>query len=124
MASVLKYILYILHYTIHENSIIEWDHIISNDISFQLGGLRKNKKFYMTSYLVFIIIYGHIFKDFSREINVDFKKEPSYGGIKPHIIFMQFKMVFFFYFQENDSWSYHIKDVTGSYILSHRESIF
>jgi hypothetical protein len=50
-----KYILYILHYVVHEYSMIEWAHIISNDIFLQLGSLRKTRKFYMTSYLVFVI---------------------------------------------------------------------
>jgi hypothetical protein len=76
MASVPKYIVYILHHSIHENAIIDWARIISNEISFQLGSLRKTKKFYMTSYLVFVIVYCHIFEDFPRVRNVDFKKEP------------------------------------------------
>jgi hypothetical protein len=32
----------------------------------------------MTSYLVFVIVYYHIFEDFPRERNVDFKKEPTF----------------------------------------------
>jgi hypothetical protein len=31
----------------------------------------------MSSYLVFVIVYYHIFEDFPRERNIDFKKEPS-----------------------------------------------
>jgi hypothetical protein len=40
--------------------------------------MRKPKTFYMTMYLVFSIVYYHIFEDFPRERNVNFKKEPTY----------------------------------------------
>jgi len=58
--------------------MINWACIISNNISFQLGGQRKIRKFYMTSYLVFVISYCHMFEDFPRAINVDFNKEPTF----------------------------------------------
>jgi hypothetical protein len=64
MTSMLKYIVYILHFVVHEDALIDWGQIISNEISFQLGGLRKTQKFYMTSYLVYAIAYCHIFEDF------------------------------------------------------------
>jgi len=55
-----------------------WLHIPLNfdEILFQLGRLRKTKKFYTTSYLVYIIVYCHIFEDFPRATNVDFEKDP------------------------------------------------
>jgi hypothetical protein len=45
MASVPKYIVYILHFVVHEDTMIDWAQIISNEILFQLGGLRKTIKF-------------------------------------------------------------------------------
>jgi hypothetical protein len=45
MTSVPKYIVYILHFVVHEDTMIDWARIISNEISFQLGGLRKTKNF-------------------------------------------------------------------------------
>jgi hypothetical protein len=77
MTSVPKYIVYILHFVVHEDTLIDWARIISNEISFQLGGLRKTRKFYMTSYLVYVISYYHIFEDFPRERSVDSKVEPT-----------------------------------------------
>jgi len=68
--------IYILHFVVHEDALIDWGRIISNEISFQLGGLKITRKFYMTSYLIFYIAYYHIFEYLSREKNVDFKVEP------------------------------------------------
>jgi hypothetical protein len=53
MTSVPKNIIYILHFVVHEDALIDWGHLISNEISFQLGGLKRTQKFYMTSYLIF-----------------------------------------------------------------------
>jgi hypothetical protein len=71
-------VIYSLHYALHEKSIIDWGYLISNEISFQLNNLKKTRKFYMTSYLIFSIAYGHVFEDFPREKHVDFKLEPVY----------------------------------------------
>jgi hypothetical protein len=54
--------LYILHFTVHEKEIFDWEKIISQEISFQLSNFKKNKKFYMSSYLIFAITYCHVFK--------------------------------------------------------------
>jgi hypothetical protein len=78
MTFVPKYIVYILHFPMHEDSLIDWGNIISNEISFQLGGLKRNKKFYMTSYFLFSISYCHIFEDLLRERSVDSKVEPIF----------------------------------------------
>jgi hypothetical protein len=71
-------------FLVHEYSLIDWGHIISNEISFQLGGLKKTQKFYMTSYLIFSIAYCHVFEDLSRERSVDFKVNQSFPGIHPY----------------------------------------
>jgi len=76
MASMLKYIVYILHFVVHEDALIDWDKIISNEISFQLGGLRKTQKIYVTFYLVYDISYYHIFEYMPRVRSVDFKVKP------------------------------------------------
>jgi hypothetical protein len=51
-----KYVLYILHYTFHENVIFYLTHVISNEVSFRLGNFHRRKKFYMTSYLIYASI--------------------------------------------------------------------
>ena len=33
----------------------------------------------MTSYLIYVISYGHVFEDFPREKNIDFNMEPVYA---------------------------------------------
>jgi hypothetical protein len=53
---VLKYIIYILHFIVHEDALIHWGSLISNEIPFQLGGLKSTRKFYMTSYLNFLYL--------------------------------------------------------------------
>jgi hypothetical protein len=63
--------LYILYFSIHENTMFDWERIISSELSFQLGNFRKNKKFYMSSYLIFTITYCHVFKGFplAKQVN-------------------------------------------------------
>jgi hypothetical protein len=41
MTFVPRNIIYVLHFTLHENAIIDWGHIISSEISFQLSNLKK-----------------------------------------------------------------------------------
>ena len=68
-----------MHYDLHEKTIIDWGYLISNEISFQLNNLKKTQKFYMTSYLIFAIAYGHVFEDSPRKKHVDFKLDPVYA---------------------------------------------
>jgi hypothetical protein len=64
----------------HENTIIDWGHIISSEVSFQLNNLKKTRKFYMSSYVFFTIAYCHVFEDLSRERIIDFKMDLVYAG--------------------------------------------
>jgi len=54
--------LYILHFTVREKEIFEKENIISKEMYFNLLNFKKNKKFYMSSYLFFTITYFHVFK--------------------------------------------------------------
>jgi hypothetical protein len=45
--------LYILYFSIHEKEIFDWENIISSELYFQLENFKKNKRFYMSSYLIF-----------------------------------------------------------------------
>jgi hypothetical protein len=54
--------LYILHFTVHENTIFYWAKIISNEVTTQLINFKAEKKFYIVYYLVFVITYCHVFK--------------------------------------------------------------
>jgi hypothetical protein len=46
MASIPRNIFYVLYFNLHENSIIDWGHIISSEIPFQLSNLKKTRKLY------------------------------------------------------------------------------
>jgi len=37
--------LYILYFSIHENTMFDWERIISSELSFLFGNFRKNKSF-------------------------------------------------------------------------------
>jgi len=64
---------------LYEKNIIDWGYLISSEVSFQFGNLKKTRKLYMNSYLICAIAYGHIFEYLSREKHVDFKMEPVYA---------------------------------------------
>jgi hypothetical protein len=68
--------LYILHFTIHENVIFDWEKIIYDEVSTQLINFKSQKKFYMGSYLIFFITYYHIFKGLSVGKRVNSKVDP------------------------------------------------
>jgi hypothetical protein len=68
--------LYILHFTVHENAIFDWEKNISNEVSAQLVNFRNEKKFFMAYYLIFSITYYHIFKGLSIGKRVNCKVDP------------------------------------------------
>jgi hypothetical protein len=43
--SVPRNIIYVLHFSLHENTIIDWGHIISSEVSFHLSNWKKDPKF-------------------------------------------------------------------------------
>jgi hypothetical protein len=75
-ATIPRLALYILHFTIHEKTIFDWEKIISGELSFQLSNFKKNKKFYMSSYLIFTITYCHVFKGLHLSKQVNSKIDP------------------------------------------------
>ena len=71
-----------MYYALQEKAIINWGYLISSEISFQLNNLKKTHKFYMASYLIFVISNGHGlngFEYFPCTKHVDFKLEPVYA---------------------------------------------
>jgi hypothetical protein len=76
---VTRNVIYDMHYALHEKAIIDWGYLFLSEISFQLNNLKNNHKFYMNSYLIFSIAYGHVFEDFPQAKHVDFKLEPIYA---------------------------------------------
>jgi hypothetical protein len=71
-----KLALYILYFSIHENAIFDWSRIISSELSFHLGNFHKSKRFYMSSYLIFVVTYCHVFKGLPLAKKVNCKFDP------------------------------------------------
>lgn len=96
-----KYILYILYYSIHETVIFDWVYIISNNIYFHLENFQN----YMTSYLIYAIVYYHVFKYLPPSRNVYFNKDllqfqhPTLWRLKAPFIFSQIKNAFLLEFR-------------------------
>jgi hypothetical protein len=57
ITTISRMILYILYFTVKEKAIFDWGKLISIEISSQLSWYKKDKKFFMASYLVFAITY-------------------------------------------------------------------
>jgi hypothetical protein len=68
--------LYILYFTIREEVIFDWGKMISTKISTQLLNFKKDKEFYMDSYLIIVITYCHVFKGLSIRKRVECKIDP------------------------------------------------
>jgi hypothetical protein len=60
---------------IHKNTIFDWEKIISNEITAQLTNFKTEKKFYMSSYLLFAITYCHTFEGLNVSKRVKVKVE-------------------------------------------------
>jgi hypothetical protein len=57
MANISRMILYILYFTVKEHAIFNWGKLISIEISSHLVQYKKEKKLFMSSYLVFAITH-------------------------------------------------------------------
>jgi hypothetical protein len=67
-------ILYILYFIVKEQAIFYWGKLISFEISSQLSQYKKDKKFFMSSYLVFAIAHCCQFPKLSicKKVNCEF----------------------------------------------------
>jgi hypothetical protein len=63
--------LYILYFTVNEQAIFYWGRLISHEIYSQLSSYKREKKFYMSSYLVFAIAHSYRFPQLSLSNNVN-----------------------------------------------------
>jgi hypothetical protein len=73
-ATMSRMILYILYFTVKEESIFDWGNFISIEISSQLVQYKKEKKCCMTSYLIFTIVHCCRFPTLSlcKKVNCEF----------------------------------------------------
>jgi hypothetical protein len=67
-------ILYILYFMVKEHAIFYWGKLISIEISSQLAQNKKEKKYFMSSYLVFVIAHCCEFPRLSicKKVNCEF----------------------------------------------------
>jgi hypothetical protein len=66
--------LYILYFTVNEQALFDWGRLIYHEISSQLSSYKMEKKFYMSSYLVFAIAHSCQFSQLSlsKKVNCEF----------------------------------------------------
>jgi hypothetical protein len=55
--SISRMVLYILYFTLKEQAIFYWGKLISIEICSQLSRFKKEKNFFMSSYLIFAIVH-------------------------------------------------------------------
>jgi hypothetical protein len=66
-------ILYILYFIVQEQAIFYWGKLISIKISSQLSHYKKDRKFFMASYLIFFIVHCFQFPNLtiSKRVNCE-----------------------------------------------------
>jgi hypothetical protein len=69
-------ILYILYFTVKEQAIFDWVKLISIEISSWLTHSKKDKKFFMGSYLIFAIVYCCQFPKLTISKRVNCETDP------------------------------------------------
>jgi hypothetical protein len=75
-ATISRMILYILYFTVKEHAIFDWGKLISIEISSQLSHYKKDKKFFMASYLIFSIVYCCQFPNLTISKRVNHEIDP------------------------------------------------
>jgi hypothetical protein len=70
------WLLYILYFTVNKQALFDWGRLISHEISSQLSSYKREKKFYMSSYLVFAIAHSCQFPQLSLSKKVNCKFHP------------------------------------------------
>jgi hypothetical protein len=61
---------------VHENAIFDLVKIISNEITAQLTNFKADKRFYMSSYLIFSITHCHTFEGLNNARRIKIKVDP------------------------------------------------
>jgi hypothetical protein len=74
--TVSRMALYILYFTVNEQAIFYWGKLISHEICSQLSSFKRENKFYMSSYLVFVITHSCRFPQLSLSKNVNWEFDP------------------------------------------------
>ena len=69
------YVLFVLCVTFRMNLNFDWTQIISNEVSHQLLSYQQIERFFMTTYLVYVVICNCIVKEFSVKRDIDISQE-------------------------------------------------
>jgi hypothetical protein len=96
-AIISRMILYILYFTVKKHVIFYWGKLISIEISSQLSQYKKDKEFFMSSYLVFMITHCCQFPKLSICKKVDCEFDPVtfwYQALWRHKASLHFYEVF------------------------------
>jgi hypothetical protein len=72
-ATVSRMALYILYFIVKEQAIFYWGKLISHEIHSQLSSFKREKKLYMSSYLIFAITHCYQFTELSLSKNVNWE---------------------------------------------------
>jgi hypothetical protein len=75
-ARISHMIFYILYFEVKEQAIFYWGKLISIEICSQLSRFKEEKKFYMSSYLVFTIAHCFLFPKLSVSKKVNYEFDP------------------------------------------------
>jgi hypothetical protein len=70
-----KYVFYVLHESIRVRINFDWAEIISNEVSHHLFMYEQTKRFFMTSYLVYAIVYCHLFEGLTPRKDVNYEED-------------------------------------------------
>ena len=94
MTYVPKYVLYVLHFSIWMGLIFDWAQIISNKIAHRFSNFVRSNRFFMTSYLIFMLVHCNTFEDLPLKGDVNFEVDLVQCW---HLMLFKHKESFYFY---------------------------
>ena len=71
-----QYVLYFLHGTFKMDLKFDWAQVISSEISHQLSSYQETERFFMATYLVYVVIYNCFVNELSVKKDLDVTVEP------------------------------------------------
>jgi hypothetical protein len=75
-SSISHIIIYILYFTVKEKYIFNWGKLISIELCSQLSRFKESNQFYMSSYLIFAIVYCCLFPKLSLSNKISYGFDP------------------------------------------------
>jgi hypothetical protein len=72
MMLVHKYAMNVIYYTLHRDALLDWDELIYNEVAHQLENFIKTIRFFMSSYLVFSLVFCNCFERLEVRVEINF----------------------------------------------------